>query len=567
MAALPISTDGPAGGHRRGHQHGARVRDAAHARDRRAPRARRAAPPDSPRGAGRVEPRRRCSAGALALLVVWVVIDAVAGATQFFRWPSRSSTAAWSLLASAASGIVAAGWYPARRAARIDVDRGAANGVMHWRALTRSRVGIAWRTALVESATLAVDSLRDQPARATPGHHRHRHRHRDRRARGLGARRRAQRRGRSLSRSRHRQRLRLPPDRRSVLAALGARGAAAAARAGLAAEPIAALSDAVRDVGVQVIVPTVVNGRALTVRAGERRERHGPRRGRVGQPLRRGRRRVRRGTSLHRPRGPRWRAGGGPGREPGYGPVWRGPARAGPWDARCSSTASATRSWASWRRGAAGSSARTARTTCMSIPGGNRRGGAIPQAENTVLYIQSRPPADGQRACQAEVILRQLRQLGRGRRQRLQSVDVRTDHRAIRSRERRHRAGHDCAGAREPVHRRHRHRQRDDHQRDRADAGNRGAARRGRDARRGAASSSCSNRPCSPRPAGRRDRSARWRSGRLISVVAPATVAVPPAWVVVAGLRAPSVVTGVVAGYWPARRASGMDPVDALRYE
>jgi len=52
----------------------------------------------------------------------------------------------------------------------------------------------------------------------------------------------------------------------------------------------------------------------------------------------------------------------------------------------------------------------------------------------------------------------------------------------------------------------------------------------------------------------------------LVRVLAPGFSAGAPLWVVVAGL-ASAVGTGVVAGYWPARRAAGLHPVDALRYE
>lgn len=54
--------------------------------------------------------------------------------------------------------------------------------------------------------------------------------------------------------------------------------------------------------------------------------------------------------------------------------------------------------------------------------------------------------------------------------------------------------------------------------------------------------------------------------GLLITLLAPALSAMPPLWVVAAGFLG-AVATGIVAGYWPAVRAARLDPVEALRYE
>jgi len=54
--------------------------------------------------------------------------------------------------------------------------------------------------------------------------------------------------------------------------------------------------------------------------------------------------------------------------------------------------------------------------------------------------------------------------------------------------------------------------------------------------------------------------------GFLVAFVAPTFPAAPPLWAVTSGLVV-SVAIGVIAGYLPARTASGLDPVEALRYE
>ncbi len=54
--------------------------------------------------------------------------------------------------------------------------------------------------------------------------------------------------------------------------------------------------------------------------------------------------------------------------------------------------------------------------------------------------------------------------------------------------------------------------------------------------------------------------------GLVATAIAPAFPAVPPLWAVASGLGT-SVAVGVLAGYWPARRAAALDPVEALRYE
>ena len=121
----------------------------------------------------------------------------------------------------------------------------------------------------------------------------------------------------------------------------------------------------------------------------------------------------------------------------------------------------------------------------LTLPAGTVRN-RFGEPERVVLYMRAKP---GQRAAcfaQAEAILRLLRKLPPDGRERLQPLHGGSDHRDVRRSERAHRAGHGRPGGRQPAHRRDRHRQRDVHQRDGAHARDRAADRRRRAAPAGA---------------------------------------------------------------------------------
>jgi macrolide transport system ATP-binding/permease protein len=54
--------------------------------------------------------------------------------------------------------------------------------------------------------------------------------------------------------------------------------------------------------------------------------------------------------------------------------------------------------------------------------------------------------------------------------------------------------------------------------------------------------------------------------GGVAAIVAPGFPVAPPLWSIASGVLT-SIGVGLAAGYLPARRASALNPVDALRYE
>jgi len=52
----------------------------------------------------------------------------------------------------------------------------------------------------------------------------------------------------------------------------------------------------------------------------------------------------------------------------------------------------------------------------------------------------------------------------------------------------------------------------------------------------------------------------------LLKLLLPNLPATIPAWAIIAGLGV-SIAVGLIFGVWPARKASRLDPIEALRYE
>ena len=326
------------------------------------------------------------------------------------------------------------------------------------------------------------------------------------------------------------------------------------------AAEIARDARAVRAVAVQVIVPTIVGNRALTARSGDRESdtRAGGRG--VAELLRDRRRRVRVGPSLHRPRRPGGRAGGRHRVRPRPRPV-RDPQRGRPIaDAR---RRHLLRGWGDRAR-KGGFFGENRQDSVLAIPAGTvkRR---FPDIDRVVLYARARPGMREDARREIEASLRRLRRLSPDEPNdfTLSTADsiIRTldgvsaqvglvtvllaavslfiggigiaNVQIISAKERTREIGVRLAiGA----------------------------------PRRDVLNQFLFEAAILSSAGGLAGVLIAVLVGLILGVFVSGFSALPPLWAVAAGLLA-SLTVGIVAGYWPARQAAALDPVEALRYE
>ena len=273
------------------------------------------------------------------------------------------------------------------------------------------------------------------------------------------------------------------------------------------APEIERLGDAVDTVGVQMIVPPVISGRALTARAGSNEidtvlvEGASPNNFEItgaefaaGRPFTDIEDRAAAPVAIDR-------------RQPRESAVRGGRARAHRRPGR-----RARRRHLLHRRGTRPAKGRLLRREPQRqrdvAPAGHGRSAGFRRPRTRCCTSSRNRDAAKTRACRPRSILRQLRTLGPHAGERLPAVHVGPDHRELRSGERGDRRRHRRPRRHQPVHRRHRHRQRDADQRDRTDPRDRRPARDWRPPAAKCCGSSCSRPSCCRRSAVARG----WRS-------------------------------------------------------